>query len=290
MVNCKYALFTGCVAKGAGRELLTATEAVCEKLSIELAEMTDASCCGAGVISEDNPMAADLLNARTFALAEEQGLDIMNICITCQGVHNKTKNKLDNNPEYKAEVNLELKRISGKEYKGVVKIQHFGQVILGDSVLEKMKNMVVRPLTGLKAGAFYGCYATRPHECSDLDNPDSPDEMEKIIEALGATPVDYAARLKCCGFPIIMMNKKNSLALSGNALNSAQNAGADCLITQCPLCHLNLDAYQPEIPGEYNMPIIHIQQLVGLALGLEQNELKMNTHIVNPAGILSQFA
>ncbi len=95
----KYALYTGCVAKGAGRELLAAANLVCEKLGVELAEMTDAACCGAGVIGEDNPMVADILNARTFSLAEAQGLDIMNICATCQGVHRKAQRKLEKDPE-----------------------------------------------------------------------------------------------------------------------------------------------------------------------------------------------
>ena len=285
----KYALFTGCVAKGAGRELLTATQLVCNKLGIELVEMTDASCCGAGVIGEDNAMAADIINARTFALAEEQGLDIMNICITCQGVHKKCQMKLDAHPDYKAEVNEELKNSTGHEYKGTVKVKHFGKVLLEDYGLDKLKSAITKPLSGLNAGAFYGCYALRPHEYSELQNPDDPDEMERLMEAMGATPVNYEGRLKCCGFPILMMNKDNSLALAGNALGSAKDAGADCVVTQCPLCHLNMDAYQPDMEGDYNMPIVHIQQLIGLALGFSRDELKMNTHIVRPTGALASI-
>ena len=288
-MSLKYALFTGCVAKGAARELLTATKLVCEKLGIEIVEMTDAACCGAGVISEDNEMVADIINARTFALAEEAGLDIMNICITCQGVHRKCQVKLANDPGYMARVNEALKAETGREYKGTVKIKHFGKIIADDFGLDNLKAAVVKPLSNLKSAPFYGCYAARPHEYSDLDNPDDPDEMEKVITALGASPIDYAERLKCCGFPIIMMNKKNSLELSGNAIGSAKEAGADCVITQCPLCHLNMDAYQPEIDESLNMPVVHIQQLIGLALGLSLDELKMNTHIIQPAGAIASL-
>lgn len=286
-MSLKYALYTGCVAKGAGRELLTSTNIVCDKLGIELVEMTGAACCGAGVISEDNAMIADIVNARTFALAEEMGLDIMNICITCQGVHRKCQVKLADDPEYMARVNEALRETTGREYKGTVKIKHFGKILLEDYGLDKLREAVVKPLGALKAGAFYGCYAMRPHEYSDLSDPDDPDEMEKIIEAVGAASVDYPARLKCCGFPILMMNKENSLALSGNAISSAKDAGADCVITQCPLCHLNMDAYQPEIDKKLNMPIVHIQQLIGLALGISQAELKMNTHIIRPTGAIA---
>lgn len=286
----KYALYTGCVAKGAGRELLAATNVACAKLGIELVEMTAAACCGAGVISEDNPMLADILNARTFAQAEEMGLPIMNICTTCQGVHRKAQIKLKKDPSYLERVNKELKAQTGLEYKGTVKIRHFYEILLDEYGLEKLKSKITRPLDGLKVAAFYGCYAMRPHEYSDLQNPDDPDELEKIITALGATPIDYAERLKCCGFPILMMNKTNAMKLTGNALVGAKGAGADAVVTPCPLCHLNLDAYQPEVENmndvDLNLPVLHIPQLVALALGASYDELKLKTHIVRPpAGI-----
>jgi succinate dehydrogenase / fumarate reductase cytochrome b subunit len=287
----KYALYTGCVAKGAGRELLAATYLACEKLGIELVEMTDAACCGAGVIGEDNPIVADILNARTFALAEAQGLDIMNICTTCQGVHRKAQRKLEGKPEHMARENAELKRDTGREYKGQVVVKHFYEVLLQDYGLDRLREKVTNPLTGLKLGAFYGCYATRPPEVNDLENPDDPDELEGLIDALGATPVRYDDRLKCCGFPIAMMNKRNSMQLGGNAIVSAQQAGADAMVTPCPLCHLNLDAYQPEIESrvgqELKMPILHIPQLVAMALGVPKNALRLETHIVRPTGMLA---
>jgi succinate dehydrogenase / fumarate reductase cytochrome b subunit len=287
----KYALYTGCVAKGAGREMLVSAQLACAELGIELAEMTDAACCGAGVIGEDNPIVADILNARTFSLAEAQGLDIMNICTTCQGVHRKAQRKLESDPDYKARVNAELKKDTGREYKGTVKVKHFYEILLQDVGLDELRKKVVKPLEGLKIGAFYGCYATRPPEVNDLEDPDDPDELESLIEALGATPVKYDDRLKCCGFPIIMMNKKNSLQLSGNAILSAKQAGVDAMVTPCPLCHLNLDAYQPEIESRVGsvlrMPILHIPQLVAMALGVPKSELRLRSHIVRPTGALA---
>jgi succinate dehydrogenase / fumarate reductase cytochrome b subunit len=287
----KYALYTGCVAKGAGRENLVATQLACDKLGIELVEMTDAACCGAGVINEDNPIVADIMNARTFSLAEAQGLDIMNICTTCQGVHRKAQRKLGGKPEYLERVNAELERDTGRRYQGEVKVKHFYEVLLNDYGLDRLKDKVVRPLTGLKLGAFYGCYATRPPEVNDLSNPDDPDELERLIEVLGATPVRYDERLKCCGFPIAMVNKKNSMQLGGNAIASAQKAGAEAMVTPCPLCHLNLDAYQPDIEARVgrrlNMPILHIPQLVAMALGVSKDAVRLQTHIVRPTGMLA---
>jgi len=287
----KYALYTGCVAKGAARELLTSAQLVCEKLGVELAEMTDAACCGAGVIGEDNPMVADILNARTFSLAEAQGLDIMNICTTCQGVHRKAQRKLEKDPAYMERVNAELQKDTGREYKGTVKIKHFYEVLLQEIGLEKIREKVVRPLQGLKVAPFYGCYALRPPEVNDLEDPDDPNELERLIETLGATPVDYEERLKCCGFPIMMMNRDNSMKLAGNAVAGAKDAGADLIVTPCPLCHLNLDAYQPEIESrvgrKLQMPILHIPQLVAMALGVPKNALRLQTHIVRPTGMLA---
>jgi succinate dehydrogenase / fumarate reductase cytochrome b subunit len=287
----KYALYTGCVAKAAGRELLASANLACEKLGIELVEMTDAACCGAGVIGEDNPMVADILNARTFALAEAQGLDIMNICGTCQGVHRKAQRKLEKDPAYMERVNAELKKETGREYKGTVKIKHFYEVLLQEIGLEKIREKVTRPLQGLKVAPFYGCYALRPPEVNDLEDPDDPNELEKLIETLGATPVDYDERLKCCGFPIMMMNRDNSMKLSGNAVAGAKDAGADLIVTPCPLCHLNLDSYQPtfasQMGRELGIPILHVPQLVALALGFSQAELRMKTHVVRPTGALA---
>lgn len=286
----KYALYTGCVAKGAGRELLTATMLAAERLGIQLDDMTDASCCGAGVIQEDNPILADTLNARTLSLAEENGLDIMTICGTCQGVIRATQKRLDGDPAYKEKVNSDLKRDTGREYSGKVKVKHFYQIIEEDYGLDSLAKRVQKKLSGLKVAPYYGCYALRPHEEVDLAVPDRPDSLEKAIEALGATSVDFPQRQKCCGFPILMSNKSNSLTLSGNVVIGALDAGAQCIMTPCPLCHLNLDAYQPEMESmferEMSLPILHYPQLLALALGVTMDELKMNTHIVRPTPAL----
>ncbi|MBI5178932.1 MAG: CoB--CoM heterodisulfide reductase iron-sulfur subunit B family protein [Nitrospinae bacterium] len=289
----KYALFTGCVAKGAGRELLAATVYAAERLGIQLEDMKDATCCGAGVIQEDNPVLADALNARTFALAEERGTDIMTICGTCQGVLRHAQIKMANDPKHMEKVNTELKKDTGRTYAGRVKVKHFYQIIQEDYGLDNLARRVTRKLSGLKVAPFYGCYVLRPHEYSDTKVPDRPDYLEKLIEAVGGTVVDYPQKQKCCGFPILMPNKTNSLQLSGNAILGALEAGADCLMTPCPLCHLNMDSYQPEIETIFErrigLPILHYPQLVALALGASLDDLKLNTHIVLPNDALKKI-
>ena len=281
----KFALFTGCVAKGATRELMLSTMKSAEGLGIEFVEMKSASCCGAGVVSEKNPLLADALNARTIAIAEKQGLDLVTICSTCQGILKKTECHVDSDPAYKEKVNTVLEE-GGHQYAGgKVKIQHFANVLGTEEGLTLLRDKVKRPLTGLKTAAFYGCYVLRPSGLSLYEDPDNPTGMEEIFKILGATPVYYESRTKCCGFPIIMMNKDASHDMSGNALIDAIDSGADCVVTGCPLCHLSLDAYQPEIDKMNkkgcSIPVLHLPQLVALALGYSPQELGMDKHIIS---------
>ena len=285
----KFALFTGCVAKGATRELMLSTTKSAEGLGIEFVEMKSAACCGAGVVSEKNPILADALNDRTFAIAEEKGLDIVTICSTCQGILKKTECHVDSDPAYKEKINNVLEGGGHKYAGGKIKIQHFANVLATEEGLSLLRAKVKRPLTGLKTAAFYGCYVLRPSELSLYEDPDNPTGMEEIFKILGATPVYYDSRTKCCGFPIVMMNKEASHDMAGNALIDAIDSGADCVVTGCPLCHLSLDAYQPEIDKMnkkgYSIPILHLPQLVALALGYSPQELGMDKHIISTTGL-----
>jgi len=283
----KFALFTGCVAKGATRELMLATTKAAEGLGIDFVEMKSAACCGAGVLSEKNPVLTDALNARTFAIAEEQNLDVVTICSTCQGNLKKSECHLDADPEHKERINYVLKE-GGHQYTGgKIKIKHFSNILATEEGKQLLREKIKRPLTGLKAAAFYGCYVLRPSELSEYDDPDNPKELEELFEILGATPVYYDSRTKCCGFPIVMMNKSASHEMAGNALIDAAEQGADCVITGCPLCHLSLDSYQPEIENlrkaGHVMPILHLPQLVALALGYSPEDIGMDKHIVSTA-------
>ena len=282
----KFALFTGCVAKGATRELMLSTQKAAEALGIEFVDMKSAACCGAGVLSEQSPILADALNARTFAIAEEQNLDLITICSTCQGVLKKSECHINGDSEYKEKINHLLSEGGHQYMGGKSKIKHFANILATEEGLNLLREKVKHPLTGLKTAAFYGCYVLRPSELSEYEDPDNPTGMEDIFEALGATPIYYENRIKCCGFPIVMMNKEASHDMAGNALVDAIESGADCVVTGCPLCHLSLDSYQPEIrklqKKGYSIPILHLPQLVALALGYSAQELGMDMHIVSP--------
>jgi succinate dehydrogenase / fumarate reductase cytochrome b subunit len=261
-------------------------------LDIELVELDRASCCGAGVIAEHNQELADALNARTFALAQQvQGADMMmNICSTCQGAQSECQERLDANAEYRERVNGHLAPENLSYERGITN-KHFLWLMVEEIGLDAIASKVKRPLTDLRVGPFYGCYIVRPTDRLGIDDDHPRDTyLSQLIEALGGTVVDYAGAYKCCGFPIITMHKENSLRQAGTHLGDAADADADCLVTPCPLCHLNLDLQQPlaeKVVGRpLNMPVLHLPQLVGLALGLDPKELGLNKHVVKPTSVI----
>ena len=281
----RYAYYPGCVSQGACPELFRATKVVTETLGIELEHLREASCTGAGVLQERDPELGDTLNARTLAMAEKTGMPLMTICSTCQGVIGQANYKLQTDPEYRAFINKFLKP-EGLEYHGTTEVKHFMWVLVEDFGLEKLKGMVKRTLGGTPLASFYGCYVLRPSKKLGYEeHPERDTYLEKIIQTLGGVPVDTWGKTKCCGFPILTMNRDNSLKMAGSHLVEAKTKGADAMVTPCPLCHLNLDTAQPDaaavLKTQIGLPIIHLPQLVGLSLGIDAKTLGLNRHIVN---------
>jgi succinate dehydrogenase / fumarate reductase cytochrome b subunit len=294
----KLAYWPGCVSRGFTPELHGSVEIVAPKLGLELVELDRANCCGAGVIAEHNQELADTLNARTFAMAQnvDGAMGMMNICSTCQGAQSECQERLDADSGYRAEVNSHLAD-EGLQYEagGDWWNKNFLWLLVEEIGLDKLREKVVRPLEGLRVAPFYGCYIVRPSERLGFhEHPNRDKYLEVLIEVLGAEPVEYAGSHKCCGFPVITMNKTTSLRQAGRHLADALDAGADCLVTPCPLCHLNLDLQQPDaakyVERDLGVPVLHLPQMVGLALGLEPKELGMNKHVVGTKDVQRKVA
>jgi succinate dehydrogenase / fumarate reductase cytochrome b subunit len=284
----KLAYWPGCVSRGFTPELHGSMELVAPKLDLELVELDRANCCGAGVIAEHNQELVDTLNARTFAMAQgvEGAAGMMNICSTCQGAQSECQERLDADSGYRDHVNSRLTE-EGLRYErdGEWWNKNFLWLLIEEVGLATLADKIVRPLDGLQIAPFYGCYIVRPTKRLGYEQyPNRDRYLENLIDVLGATPVPYAGSHKCCGFPVITMNRTTSLRQAGRHLADAIDAGADCLVTPCPLCHLNLDMQQPDaakyVERDLGVPVLHLPQLVGLALGLEPKELGMNKHIV----------
>jgi len=150
--------------------------------------------------------------------------------------------------------------------------------------LEKLKNEVQVTLGDLKIAPFYGCYILRPSWDLGFDDPENPNSLEKVIRTVGAEPVDYGGKIKCCGFPLILEKEDIALAMDGANLKEAKDGGADAMVTPCPLCHMSLDIYQEragrKVNAKLDLPVLHLPQMLGLAMGVPAEELGVQRHLV----------
>ena len=276
-------MYPGCAAKGATPELYQSTMAVIGRLGIEVTELNASSCCGAGVVGEADPEGALALSARTFAQAERLGLDVMTICGTCQGVMGGANRKLKSDPALLERVNR-LLQPEGLVYQGSVQVKHLLWIVVREVGLEKLKDEVQVTLGDLKIAPFYGCYILRPSWDLGFDDPENPTSLEKVIRAVGAEPVDYGGKTKCCGFPIILEREDIALAMNGANLKEAKDAGADAMVTPCPLCHMSLDISQEragrKVNAKLDLPVLHLPQMLGLAMGVPAEELGVRRHLI----------
>lgn len=296
-MTLKYAYFPGCVAQGACRELYMSTEALTQALGIELIELKKASCCGSGTFKEDSQLLEDTVNARNIALAESLNLPLLTHCSTCQGVighvDERLKHAQQHRPEYLDQVNGLLKHEGCAPYKGTSQVKHLLWALVGDFGLDALQQRVTRKLSGLKCAAFYGCYLLRAQDQIPYDDPYNPQSMENVFRAVGATPIDYRGKTQCCGWPLSSYATTQSFQMAGKHIQAAIAAGADCMVTPCPLCHLNLDSRQPEVEQvigqELGLPVLHLPQLVALAVGVSPKTLGLDRHIVSTRPVLEKL-
>ena len=288
----KFALYPGCAAKGATPELYQSTMAIIGRLGIEVIELAASSCCGAGVIGEADPDVALALNARTFAQAERLGLDIMTICGTCQGVMSAANRRLKNEPGTRERINRILEQ-DGIAYRGWVQVKHLLWIAVREIGLSRVAETVRSPFRDFRIAPFYGCYILRPSWELGFDDPENPSSLEKVIRAVGGEPVAYAGRTKCCGFPIILEKEAIAVAMAGANMKEARDHGADFMVTPCPLCHMSLDIYQERagrsVQTALNLPILHLPQLLGLAMGIPAKDLGVSRHLISVDSIVSRL-
>lgn len=294
MSKLHYAVYTGCTAKESTPELLSSTLAVAKKLGIELTILEEASCCGASHLQDFDEFLAHVLNARNICYAEKRGLTMVTLCNTCQINSAMTKEALDTNPELKLKVNKKLREV-GLEYKGTSEVKHFLYALIEDYGLEKIKEKVEKPLSHFNIAPFYGCHNIRPselqHKSNAGENPYTPTSLDNLIIALEGNNVDYESKNKCCGFHVDLQAPETSNKLTGTALIDAIDNNADIMVTPCPLCHLNMDIKQKhagkELGRDIKIPVLHMPQMVALALGCTIEEIGLKYHIQKAKQVFS---
>lgn len=286
MSEMRYALFTGCTVHGATPELLTSTLAVAKELGITLEILEEASCCGASHLQDFDEQLSLVINARNIAYAEKKGVDLVTICNTCQINLSMTKDRLDNDPKIKELVNEKLAEV-GLEYKGTSQVIHFLYIMRDRYGYDKIKEKVTKPLKDLKVAPFYGCHNIRPSQIQSpnngMENPYNPTSMDELIVALGGINVQYNSKNRCCGFHADLQAPDTAKKMTGNALLDAIDNQADLMVTPCPLCHMNMDIKQDTaaktVGRDINLPVLHLAQLVGLAIGMDKETLGLKKHV-----------
>jgi heterodisulfide reductase subunit B len=289
----RYAFYPGCAVHSSSKEYGDSCKAISKVLNIELVEIPDWNCCGAiDAIYSYKPLYSLALDARNLSLAEKMGMDIVTLCSACYYTLSRTNKLLREDSGLKNKVEEALSS-AGLNYNGSVKVRHFLEVLLSDVGLKKIGEKVKIPLTALSVASYYGCLLVRPVDLTDFDDPEHPTRLDELVETLGASKVEYYGKTRCCGASLGVTDEKVMLELSKTILLNAKNAGANCMITACPLCHFNLDAKQKDIESKFDLkiglPILHFTQLIGLAFGLEPKELGLHRNCVSPKEILQQY-
>lgn len=284
----RYAYYPGCSLHSVAAEYEKTTQIVCKELGITLEEIPDWNCCGASSAHSLSHLAGLAVPTRNLVIAEEQGLDVVAPCAACYQRLVTADYELKHDSHAKEKV----EQVVGKPYKGNIEVKSVLEIItqLGTEPLQKA---LKKPLKGLKVACYYGCYLVKPPKIAKVDDPENPQTMEKIFEALGAEIVQWPFKTECCGGSLVFSNTDVCLKLGKDLLTLAQESGANCIVTPCPLCQPNLDMRQGQINKKYgtnlNIPIFYFTELMALAFGQNKNSLPFNKHFVDPQALLKDL-
>ncbi|RLI30900.1 disulfide reductase [Candidatus Bathyarchaeota archaeon] len=280
----RYALFLGCTIPARLNSYDLSSRRVAEALGIELVDLEGAGCCGTpDMESLDHTMAAAMA-AWNLSLAEEQGLDIVVLCNGCHEVLRKYNVMLKQDSKLLKEVNEILSKV-GREYEGTVEVKHYVKVLYDDIGPDKIRQMLKKPFKGLRAAVHYGCHMLRPSELIQFDDPENPHILDDLVNATGAVSVDYPDKLECCGAPILAVNEELSNSIAKYKVQIARKY-ADVMITACPFCFMQYEGCQVTGWEGEQLPVLHYPQLLGLALGMEFEELGINENRIDASKIL----
>lgn len=281
--DLKYAYFPGCSSKSTSIEYHISTLKVAEKLGIELQDMEEENCCGTHNIEDYNEDAWLALNARNLALAEGLGADLVTICSGCFLTTKKAQKSLENGKKEK--VNKILHEIN-REYSGKSKVKHILGVIVEDFGLDRLKGFVEREL-GINVAPYYGCQLLRPPEITNFDDPENPQSFERLLETIGCEVADYPRKIDCCGAPLTLTEGGIVKSMVEKILKEVRESGANCISTVCPLCHYALETNQFSLKQE-KIPVVHVTQLVGLAIGLSPGDVALDKNLISTRGLVDK--
>jgi len=281
-----YFYYPGCSLEGTGREYDFSTRAIMKVLGVDLLELDDWTCCGASAAEAVSKLLSLVLPARNLALAERTGndADFLVPCSACYLNHKRVEEQVKQDSDLRDHINEALAG-EGLSFGGGTKVRHLLDVMANDIGAKAIEDRVKTPLSGLKVAPYYGCQGLRPYPC--FDDPEKPRSMEPLIKAAGADVHPFEMAAKCCGGALMTTKPEAGIVLVEALLKAAE--GADCIVTVCPLCQMNLESYQNRASKlarrDLQISILYLPQLIGLALGLSRKEVKINHNMA----VTSQF-
>ena len=285
----EYAYFPGCSLEKMASSYNQSSIETTKKLGIKLKEIDDWNCCGATTYFYIDELLAYTLCARNLALAEKTGLDVVAPCSACYKNMFFTAAHLKSDPDLAEHVNFALEE-DNLHFNGTVGVKHLIEVFANDVGPEELKSKVTNPLEGIRVAPYYGCQIVRPQK--DKEDVEQPQFFENMLSAIGATPVNYPLKMRCCGGSLIISSRTAALSMVRNLLQCAVDAQATVVATACPMCQVNLEVYQQQVNQEFgtnfSVPIMYFTQLVGLALGVPQKKLGIGKEFIDLAPSLLQ--
>lgn len=288
----KYSFYPGCSNEATAKANMHSIEGVAKALDLEMEEIQDWNCCGAtmasGVVGD---FTQQVITARNLAMAEAKGYDVVTGCSSCYLTLAVTNKRFKEDEHFRALANEAL-AAAGLQYNGTLRVRQFLEVIIEDVGLDKVARRVKKPLTGLTVAGYVGCQTVRalPYH---FDDPEQPVFMDRLMEALGAKAADFPMRARCCGSSHTIPQRDIVLDLGYKIFESAAAGGAQVIVTPCPMCQLNLDAYQQLVNKKYgtnfNIPVLYFTQLMAVAFDLPADVTAFKYNIVSPYQALSSF-
>lgn len=284
------AYYPGCSLKASHRLYDEQCQRIFAEFGVKLRELDDWSCCGSTSAGKTDDFMAVALPARNLGLAEATGLrELMIPCSACYSRTLVAQVKLEEDADLKRAINDELKHPVSRG----IKVRTILELVLPWAESGELKKRVKKPLKGLKPACYYGCMLTRfPHDVPVSDDVENPQGMETIMRALGAEPLDWSYKTDCCGAGAAVNDQETAFALMARIMKDALGRGANCFVTTCPMCQMNLDLSQESYCGQYGicerLPVYFITEMVGVALGLTPGELQVDKHFQESVNLLER--
>jgi heterodisulfide reductase subunit B len=292
----RYLYYPGCSMDGSGRAYGESLTGVCEQLGVTLAEIDDWNCCGATEYVGVSLSPAYALIARNLAIAaksKQNGEPLVAACSACYLNLAKADHYMKERPLLNERVNVALDA-GGLHYDpGTVEVRHLLEVIMNDVGLDEVRAKVVKPLAGLRVAPYLGCMLPRPDPDNRWKNHERPDDLDRLLAALGADVVDFPLKTECCGGHMTQIAPKVGLELIKRLVDEAEHREADMMVTVCPMCQINIDAYQGEMNAMFHtkskMPIVFFTQLMGIAFGLDPKKMGIGRELTDARKALKKI-